>query len=103
MSCSSSEVAQIRQGVMVGMKKAEVERQLVALGIKFEIISKEQFSGRLSGQDIDAEKYASNILAGIQIPKTPLRLVEKLELVTIGFDANDAVIEVSCRVIFTGP
>ena len=103
VSCSSSVVAQIRQQVMIGMEKANVEKRLAALGVEFDDIPRERFTGRLSGQQDDAAKYASKILAGVKIPKSSFQLVEKTEAVTIGFDARNAVAEVTCQEIFTGP
>lgn len=103
VSCSSSMVAQIRQQVTIGMKKADVEKRLAALGVEFDDIPRERFTGRLSGQQDDAAKYASKILAGVKIPKSSFQVVEKTELVTIGFDAGNAVTEVTCQEIFTGP
>lgn len=103
VSCSSSVIAQIREQVTIGTKKADVENRLAALGVEFDDIPRERFTGRLSGQQDDAAKYASKILAGVKAPKSSFQVVEKTELVTIGFDASNAVTEVSCQEIFTGP
>lgn len=100
MQCKHKTIQNIEKKIVLGLPKHEVESILNSMGMDFTPFSKKELANAMSK---NADRFESMILIMASFPSKGFQLITTNEIMYIGFDPDDLVLEVFCNQFHTGP